>query len=394
MKLFLGWLLGCCCAVSLSAAETGTAARALLERVGKFYDLAKTLQVEIAAANHLENQDMDTTIKSAGTLTVSRPDRIAYVQTSRQFGLTLVTDGTNKTVFWPSSGKYTVTKIDRPDDADFSMMDTALMTSTRARADLFFKADLLDELMEDAADATLAGEEELGGVLCQRVKISAKDKITVELWIQKTGEPLLLKLVEKLQGAPTDAQLKMECVNTFANWRVNQPVPDNAFVFTPPADAQKVDQLFSSSPSAAAPHPLVGQPAPEFTLTDLSGQSVSLSALRGKVVVLDFWATWCPPCVAGLPKIWQVMQEHPDAVFYAVNVKESAADIEKFLAKKKLATLPVLRDADGKISDNYQAKAIPQTVIINRHGTVSAVHVGLPDDTRQALTESLSAAEK
>ncbi|MDR1305146.1 MAG: DUF2092 domain-containing protein [Verrucomicrobiales bacterium] len=399
MKLFLGWLLGCWGAVSLSAAEVSPDARALIERVGKFYDGAKTLQVEIAVANHIENQYMDTTIKSAGTLTVSRPDRVAYTQ-SGQFGTTLIMDGTSKTVFFPSLKKYTVTEITAPADAEFGAVEQGLIAGTAgARPDIFFKADMTESWLEDAADATLADDETVGGVLCQRLKFANKRKTAVELWIQKDGDPLLVKLVEKMDTTgnkemPEQARLKMECVNTFTNWRVNEPVPDSAFVFTPPADAQKVDQLFSSSPSAAAPHPLVGQPAPEFTLTDLSGQPVSLSALRGKVVVLDFWATWCPPCVAGLPKIWRVMQEHPDAVFYAVNVKESAADIEKFLAKKKLATLPVLRDADGKISDDYQAKAIPQTVIIGKDGVIVSVHVGLSGDLKAALAKDLAAAAK
>ncbi|MDR1190593.1 MAG: TlpA family protein disulfide reductase [Verrucomicrobiales bacterium] len=134
-----------------------------------------------------------------------------------------------------------------------------------------------------------------------------------------------------------------------------------------------------------AAHPLEGKPAPDFTLEDANGKKVSLSALKGKMVVLDFWATWCPPCVEGLPKIWRVMQMHPGVVFYAVNLQESNADVEKFLQMEKLAKLPVLLDKDGKVANAYQVTGIPETVIIGKDGVIRKIHVGLMKDVKKEL---------
>lgn len=127
-------------------------------------------------------------------------------------------------------------------------------------------------------------------------------------------------------------------------------------------------------------HPLDGQPAPEFTLPTLEGEQVSLADHSGKdVIVLDFWASWCPPCRKGLPILDEVardFQDRPVAV-YAVNIREGKALIRDFVGKNKLS-LPVLLDDTGIVADDFQVSGIPQTVIIDRNGTIHSVHVGVP----------------
>lgn len=129
---------------------------------------------------------------------------------------------------------------------------------------------------------------------------------------------------------------------------------------------------------------LVGQAAPSFTLADPSGQSVALESLRGKVVVLDFWATWCPPCRKGLPHLDKLAQQHAEdgVVVYAVNLKESSDKAKGFMDKEGLK-LNVLMDSKGEVAKLYRVQGIPQTVVIDREGKVQAVVVGYSDgDTR------------
>jgi peroxiredoxin len=380
MKMKL-WLLGWLLASSLPAAEIYSKAQALIERTGKFYDSAQTLKVEIESEMFFESEAASGKLKDAETLAVSRPGRVAYVRTGGSLTGSLTTDGASKTVFFAPLKKYTVTKIENTEDAEFGMRELFLLSGLVFKPSVFFNGGVTEALTpkDGKADAQLAGDEEIGGVQCRHLRLDFSEKkinYTLDVWIQKDGDPLIVKAVENMLTKSDGKVIKYESV--FANWRVNEPVPDDAFVFTPPPDAQKVDELFQvKSPEEKTPHPLAGQPAPDFILEDLHGKKISLSALRGKVVVLDFWATWCPPCVEGLPKIWSVMRAHPDAVFYAVNVRESAETIDKFLSKKQLDALPVLRDTDGKISNDYQAKAIPQTVFINKDGVIASVHVGL-----------------
>jgi peroxiredoxin len=118
---------------------------------------------------------------------------------------------------------------------------------------------------------------------------------------------------------------------------------------------------------------------------------VPLKSLRGKIVVLDFWATWCGPCGMSLPLVTDATSAFKDkgVVFYAVNEKEDAAAIRKFQADKNL-TFPVLLDSDGTAGGLYKANAIPETVLIDKNGKIAAVHVGYDPNVKEKLTSQLT----
>lgn len=130
---------------------------------------------------------------------------------------------------------------------------------------------------------------------------------------------------------------------------------------------------------------LVAQPAPDFTLPDLAGNSVTLSKLNGSVVVLDFWASWCGPCVVSLPRLDKIHQDYAKKglKICAINLRESKKEAADFVAANNL-TLPVLLDADGSVAKLYRVEGIPQTVIIGKDGLVKKVIVGFdPDADRE-----------
>jgi thiol-disulfide isomerase/thioredoxin len=133
--------------------------------------------------------------------------------------------------------------------------------------------------------------------------------------------------------------------------------------------------------------PLVGKPAADFTLSDLSGRKQRLSALKGKVVLLDFWATWCGPCRRELPTIVKLHKElSPRGLaVVAVNVGEPRATVSGFVKQNQL-TLPVWLDSDTQVSAKYGASSIPTLVVIDRAGKVTAYKVGMRDEvTLRAL---------
>lgn len=141
---------------------------------------------------------------------------------------------------------------------------------------------------------------------------------------------------------------------------------------------------------------LVGEPAPDFTLEMLDGGSFKLSQQRGKIIVLDFWATWCGPCIQSMPEVERVVSEFADrgVELIAVNLEESPEQIRSMLERHKLAVRVAL-DIDGAVAAKYTATAIPQTVIINPEGTVYRLYVGggpqLATNLRTAL-ETLTAS--
>ena len=122
--------------------------------------------------------------------------------------------------------------------------------------------------------------------------------------------------------------------------------------------------------------PKVGFRAPDFTLTDLNGNKVKLSDFKGKVVFLNFWATWCPPCRAEMPHIQEIHEKKGNKVkILAVNVKESSEQVKKFIEKNGY-TFTVLKDKTGEIANSYLVRGIPKTLVINKKGIIKAQHVG------------------
>ena len=145
--------------------------------------------------------------------------------------------------------------------------------------------------------------------------------------------------------------------------------------------------------------PLVGKPAPDFKLALLSGGEFQLAAQKGKITVLDFFATWCGPCVKAMPLVEQAVHSFPPekVQLVAVNLQEQPKQIEALLNRHQLDVTVVL-DVDGVVAEKYQASAIPQTVIVDADGKLVRLYVGggpdLGDQIKQAVQELLDAPPK
>lgn len=150
--------------------------------------------------------------------------------------------------------------------------------------------------------------------------------------------------------------------------------------------------------SAGTESALVGKPAPTFDLELLNGGRFRLAEMKGQVVVLDFWATWCGPCLAAMPQVDRAARAFAGqgVQLVAVNLEEAPKQIKSMLERHKLE-LTVALDRDGAVAGKYQASAIPQTVIIDREGNVSRVFIGanphLEDQIREALNTLLPDAK-
>jgi peroxiredoxin len=128
------------------------------------------------------------------------------------------------------------------------------------------------------------------------------------------------------------------------------------------------------------PGPQVGMPAPGFELPDLQGRPVNLAELQGKVVVLNFWATWCPPCLDEMPSLERLhVALAPKGIeIVAVSVDERFSDIGKFVEKYRV-TFTVLHDEGKKVSRKYQTFKYPETYILDRAGRLKSKVIGPRD---------------
>jgi peroxiredoxin len=128
-----------------------------------------------------------------------------------------------------------------------------------------------------------------------------------------------------------------------------------------------------------APPPIIrGSEAPDFTLARVDdGASVSLGGLRGRVVLLNFWATWCKPCEDEMPAMERLYRELAPAGFelLAVSVDDTVEPVEAFRQRLSL-TFPILHDSDGDVSDRYQAFRFPESLLVDGNGVVVERYIG------------------
>lgn len=120
-----------------------------------------------------------------------------------------------------------------------------------------------------------------------------------------------------------------------------------------------------------------GKPAPDFTLEDLDGNSVSLADTQGKVTLLNFWATWCGPCKLEMPALQSRHEKYPDQfVILAIDFDEPKDNVVAFADDLGL-TFPILLDPGAKVQDAYRIRGYPTSIFLDEAGTVQIVHIGI-----------------
>ena len=234
-----------------------------------------------------------------------------------------------------------------------------------------------------------------------------EESMGIELCVHCVDTQSALGLWTVAQGGLGMAQLAMSQegsrVPSILGRIKTQAVEKNVFVRVEvlPEDLDEMgSQLMpnsgSSQPSdietaVKATDPLIGQKAPNFQTQFLNEEEFKLSDQKGKVVILDFWATWCGPCVRALPELQKATSSFNKnkVTLLAVNQGESKKVISKFLKKKQLKALSVIMDETRKIGGDYKVKGIPKTVIIDQKGVVRHVHVGFSSGMGERLKREI-----
>lgn len=137
-----------------------------------------------------------------------------------------------------------------------------------------------------------------------------------------------------------------------------------------------------------------GQVAPEIGLTDLSGKAVKLADLRGKIVLVDFWASWCAPCRESLPVLERLSKRYVDKglVIVGVNIDKTPDLARSFLEKNRLAlTFPVVNDKKHEVAGRYAPPTMPSSYVIDKEGRVRSVHAGFKASDAAKLEAEIKA---
>jgi peroxiredoxin len=162
--------------------------------------------------------------------------------------------------------------------------------------------------------------------------------------------------------------------------------PDGAIFSFDPAKTRATERRELQK---AAPVTSIGTFAPEFTLRNIKGEAVSLTDLRGKIVILDFWATWCSPYRLSMPTLELLSRQFSDKGLVVLGIDdEDSKEQGAFLASFGFSFSSLI-DADGKVKTLYNVQGIPATILVDREGKIKTYDVGTA--TYESLSKSLQA---
>ncbi|MCB9749183.1 MAG: TlpA family protein disulfide reductase [Myxococcales bacterium] len=149
----------------------------------------------------------------------------------------------------------------------------------------------------------------------------------------------------------------------------------------------------ATRPDTTAPAVTAGAPAPDFSLEGRDGETITLSALAGKVVIVDFWASWCAPCKDAMPHLEALYRERRDAglVIIGVNIDGERGDAARFLDQVPVS-FPIAFDGErGAVATRWSPPKMPSSFVIGRDGQVARVFPGFQPGDEEALAETVAA---
>ncbi len=340
------------------------------------------------------------------SVVLDRPDRIALSQKGGKHGkvgATVVDDGTNLFAYLPERQAYSLeASAETFEPVTFAIGLAAHVTAMPAinAINALVQDDPYTALMEGVTKSEYVGEQRLDTFNCDHVKL-IEDDLVRQLWIRQGDEPIVVRFESDLPENDTrigdnryavKAGERLYVRAAFKKWKLNMKARDRDFKYKVPKKkgVQKIDAVEALA-QVYPPHPLLGKKAPKIKTDLLAGGKFNLSDHKGSdIVVLDFWATWCGPCVMALPVLIEVTDEYKDrgVRFVAVNQREQKELIKGFLEARKF-DFTVAMDKKGAIGQKYYVSGIPQTVIIGPDGTIQAIHNGFSSDMKELLKKEI-----
>lgn len=388
-------------------------AKRVIERVRAHYDALERVSLTVALKYTMPGDEADEAMEEqSAQFLMGRPNLFSLRITEEDGGYALVSDGRELTQFIgapynkfsrdPSPPNFTglvaATSFGAPVEGMMWVVTPHLLPIA-----LFDRGEF-ERFLSEVRTVKVEGREEVGGIAHDRVKVKGEG-LAATLLVRAEGEPWVVRvesdlshMFAELGEAGREAMERMPKITiTFRDWNAAPKFDSETFAFTPPEGAERVPSLVEAVAGAMDREPaeqklVLGAEAPAARLEMLEGGVFDLASHRGKeIVVVDFWATWCPPCVRGLPVVSRVTGEFKDkgVVFYAVNLEEDAETVRAFLKRRDLK-IAVPMDEEGKMGEAFGVEGIPLTVIIDRDGTIQALHSGFHDEVEQLLRDELN----
>jgi len=347
-----------------------------LQKYRQASSYSHTEQVSVTITVNGKQRKQDATM----TLAYQRPNKIAGHWTSA--GVDVVCDGSTYRAVQMPLMQY----IQQPAPATVSeaLLKEAFMTDQALPPVLsgLVADDPLGQIIEGVSALSYGGVDDVDGVKMRHLGLKQAGGIGT-LWIDAES-----MLISKLYFSGRSAQGGQQWLITtdYKDVKVDQPIEQSVYKLDIPPRFQKVA---SFSYTRIAGYEQEGQGLPAIKLTDISGKSVVLNQLSGKVKVLSFWATWCAPCMKELPLLEQLYQQLKDKDVLIAGINDEpkkALPAIKSTIKRLKVTFPMLLDAQSKTTSYFKVRFIPMLVIVGPDGRIVEAHKGFgPESKREIL---------
>jgi peroxiredoxin/outer membrane lipoprotein-sorting protein len=376
----------------------------LLERVEQQYENLQQYRFKaqvisnIKAGGRTQNSEVPITYASDG------PGRI-YLYVDQQQPMKVVSNGSKTWTYMPDLNQYTVEQAAQlePTGEQGQQQQSQTQGLIQLAEQLIAQYATITDRMTKAVhvkDSVLTLEQGERPVYVIEATYDAKvQSANFEMepqryYIDKDTELVLRQVNHASMDDPNgQGRVSMKQMIDISSAELEPQFAANTFDFSPPSGAQQVEQFQApQGPSGLENQqsPLVGETAYNFDLTNLEGKSVSLDEFRGKIVLIDFWATWCAPCREAHPHIQDIYDEYKDDGLVVLGVNNESKKKAAQYMEENNYTFPTLLDLDRKVQARYQVSAIPNVFIINREGDVAANLIGYrtKDQVVSALKEA------
>jgi thiol-disulfide isomerase/thioredoxin len=364
----------------------------LLKKVAQQYAEANSYYIESVEERTTTTEYSHSWQKTITTAAQAPGDRFHYEGHSSSGSAMKVADGKTAWIYSVDEQRYTA----KPQ----SLMTASKQIISGTPEWATFQAQNLRRNLGDMAkslksadrlpDATLVvnGHE----VSCNVVRVQNSDQKRLSpdyrfdktIWIDKT-HMTFVKTIEHADAylflsSTTRIPMEEEIITVFTRAELNNSVHDELFTFIPPSDAKLIEDYPDPRNSFGGTH-LTGDQVPSLKLKSADGKVVSIESFRGKPVLLDFWATWCGPCVEDMPQLAQLNAEANDKglVLLLIDEDEDAPTATAFLSKKGYNWTD-FHDGDGEIEKLVGEAGIPRTILIDANGKITYDASGMDED--------------
>ncbi|QDU31731.1 Thiol-disulfide oxidoreductase ResA [Anatilimnocola aggregata] len=255
--------------------------------------------------------------------------------------------------------------------------------------DILMQPNLLEFVHAQVSAVKYAGIEPIDNVRCHHFQMQWGQQ-RVDIWIAAQGEPMLRQFVRTTEvNIGPDNQFQMIATSKL-NWKIGGQIPADAFQISLPREVRRVHCIYESLACDESAD-LIGQQMPPVELIQLDGSRIKLNPEDAKAAtVLIFWASWCTPSTAEMPKVTGFVKNTASTgvAFYAVNVGEDISAVRRFATKHDFTSAAV-SDPSGTVSHAFRIGELPAVVIIDRAGKIRSVMHGAAQDLQASVAKEL-----